>query len=45
MDYEQILVSFYVGGTFHVSWKKQGRNSNPSAIPLQTIFFFMQECQ
>ena len=40
MDYEQILVSFYVGGTFHASWKKQGRTSNPSAIPLQTNFFF-----
>ena len=39
MDYEQILVSFYVGGTFHASWKKQGRTSNPSAIPLQTNFF------
>ena len=40
MDYEQILVSFYVGGIFHASWKKQGRTSNPSAIPLQTNFFF-----
>ena len=30
-----------MGGTFHASWKKQGRTSNPSGVPLQPkIFFF-----
>ena len=31
-----------MGGTFHASWKKQGRTSNPSAVPLQPKKFFFR---
>ena len=30
-----------MGGTFHATWGKQGRTSNPSVIPLQPENFFV----